>query len=889
MVDYSKSFLIPVTGKITENGLLLCAKNKSIRFCGELFSADTDATLGVQTTLTQNATELTLSALCTPQHDGTLREYTYFNGEWEGADEIRVRSTRLTDVVVFLRAENVSFFLSLDFPCSHIRHEKNRVGIGCDPMDPLSANTPYIPHTLTIGATVLSGEEVEGLDRAEIEAFSSYIQSRMPEHFRGERPITSTTCITNRMTDVREGRIFYSMADNPTLSLDPETLKEEVRLCAELGIEYYQLFEGYFDWEADGSSERALQEIVALGKSLGVRVGDYMTALHLHCWHYNYHDRKVEDPKMLALDEKGRRHYLCYAQDETLKMLSDTILPSIQRNGEEIICIDGDAFRPCFDPTHAHAPGSCYKHMRGITRFFEKMNATSPYFMTWTNAGNWLEFMPKLLWWNQNVYLTDPHPRDYSSALNCLKYYGDCRREQMVSVHNKYFVPYTAFTNCEYYAFKHSRVGDMAFFEYSLLQGLAVTPNLCFGELRTFLERMPAKEVPRIKGFMKKWLAFMRKHIDCWKNVYQLGDSPAVGANEAYMHANGKEGFLCLVNQNNTANRFTLTLDERVGLCREKAERFLLSEIYPEEKFLAEQPLDGAPFGTEITLSVPAHSVRFIHVEPYTPPKQNGRLYGVSGTLSMTAGGYVSLVCVENGKELDCAILLSDEDRIKDVTVQTLQTVPKYTFPTRLTDLSITENAARFTLQAPREYLSPEISEWRLDDAENAVHLSLSCSDFCGAYIHNLYKEQQKIRISVNTLHAAPTADSCAPRAAKKEPASAPFRRASTYTTTLCLPFIEWPAMSMPYGEDEVMELIFADPAAVKKIRAYMDDAEVPVCEYLYPAKPTMKTFYIELFARLKSAQSATLRLEVEWQTPAPVQSTPIRPTNNDDGLQVIQ
>ena len=79
-------------------------------------------------------------------------------------------------------------------------------------------------------------------------------------------------------------------------------------MCAELGIEYYQLFEGYYDWEEDGSSEKALKEIVALGKSLGVRVGDYMTPLELNCWHYNYHDRVLSDPEMCALLEEDYKN-----------------------------------------------------------------------------------------------------------------------------------------------------------------------------------------------------------------------------------------------------------------------------------------------------------------------------------------------------------------------------------------------------------------------------------------------------------------------------------------------------------------------------------------------------------------------------------------------------
>lgn len=861
-IDYSRPFRVPVKVEKCADGIVLKAEGEQVLFRGDVFCATAAQPLTQALTIREETIEVT----CTSQQECVLEEYFYFDGVWENADEIIIAETKFVGICGFLRKGNVSFFLSLDFPYSRICHEGNRLTIGCDPKDTITPDVPYHPHTLTIGAARLTGVQVGDYDRGEIEAFSEYILSRMPENFRGERPIYSTTCITNRMTDVRDGRIFYSMDDNPTLTLDPETLKEEVRLCAELGIEYYQLFEGYFDWEEDGSSERALQEIVALGKELGVRVGDYMTALELNCWHYNYHDRKP-NPAWCALEENGRRrHQLCYGDPQVAEYLKNTVVESIRRNGEEMICLDGDPAVLCFDEAHGHNPGSMYAHVRGLTSVMAAMNETSPYFMTWSNAGNWLELMPKLLWYNQNVYLSDPHPREYSPALSILKYYGDCRREQMVTVHDKYFVPYCVFTNCEYYAFQHSRVGDLAFYEYSFLQGLAVTPNICLGELRTFLERMPAGKVPQIKAFMKKWLGFVRENIDCWKNVYRLGDAPATGANEAYAHMNGERGFLCLVNQNQSQQSFTFTLDHSIGLSGAVGKRYLLTQVYPEEFPIAEQPLPGPLYADSITLTVPAFGVRIIKIEPYYDVPEGIRFYGVPAKLRRDQNQVTFEISADSGLEIPVALWLEPGMTLQNPQVQTAPTVPKYWFPSSLSSVSIAGNSSRFLLQMPRDRFDPELAQWHVDGSEKTYRLHQNNSDFCGGYIHNLC--QQKFTVYLHgelsrTNEAAPTVP-FEPICVREEAPA--LRQAAVYETILDIPFIEWPAMSREYGRDEVVELVFMDNRMVKNVRAFLDGRSVPVYAYRYPPDPSMSSFYFPLTFEVSSGTKTQLRVEVEWE-----------------------
>ena len=141
------------------------------------------------------------------------------------------------------------------------------------PYEQLAPGRRFSAHSLSIGACRLSGQRVGKFDRAEIEAVSEYVERRFPPRF--ERPMFLSGSIVNRMTDLRDGRIFYSMADNPTLALNPALVEEDLRLYAKVGIEYYQAFEGEFDWPDEAKTGATLRRLQAVAHRLGVRMGDY--------------------------------------------------------------------------------------------------------------------------------------------------------------------------------------------------------------------------------------------------------------------------------------------------------------------------------------------------------------------------------------------------------------------------------------------------------------------------------------------------------------------------------------------------------------------------------------------------------------------------------------
>ena len=93
-----------------------------------------------------------------------------------------------------------------------------------------------------MGAVELRGAAGYGFDLGEVAAMGAYVQERYQPRF--ERPMFVSSCINNRYTQVRGDVIFYTMKDNPTLSLHVDLLKRELALMPKLGMEYYQVFPG---------------------------------------------------------------------------------------------------------------------------------------------------------------------------------------------------------------------------------------------------------------------------------------------------------------------------------------------------------------------------------------------------------------------------------------------------------------------------------------------------------------------------------------------------------------------------------------------------------------------------------------------------------------------
>ncbi|MCQ6562098.1 hypothetical protein [Paenibacillus mendelii] len=861
--DWNSPLFTPLTIDISAQDIRLHSCGETIVLQGSLFHIDSDKELTAAWHLEESRFSI-LSLELTALEPTFLKKVTWFSGAWEAYDSRHVHATELQDNFLFLRKGDVSFFLSLDFPSSTITEH----GITYQPWDEVSTQSTYHCHTITVAACQLSGIMVGDYDRAEIESVSAYIEQRFPLRFN--RPVTSMTCITNRMTDVREGRIFYSMHDNPTILLNPDVLEREIDLCAEAGIEYYQVFEGVFDWpEDDTKSGDALHRLVDYAAQRGVRVGDYVHPGELYCPHYNYEHRRLERPEWRQLNASGNHGQFCLGSREYVDFLRQKLVDHNRKYDEQMICLDMLDIQPCYAPNHNHPEGDIYHQVRGLVELMVALADIHPEYLIWTNSGNWLEFMPKLVWYNPNIYLTDPHVREYTPNLNMLKLMGDTRREQMVTFHNTYMVPYRFYTNCEYYYAKRSRLHDLLFFEYSILQGLAVTPNICLGEWRTFLERIPYAKRDGCVAFLTKWLAFVRKNFDVWQHTRQVGDSPSIGAMEAYSHMDKDRGFICLVNQNPFAGTVTFPLNGAIGL--EEAACYDLFEIYPQECPLSEQPLPYAQFGDVISCSIPPHSVRYIEIKPHE--KSEGlKVFGLPSESVRTQQGYRLKLKAQQGEVIPIKLLLPEEENVESVSAQQIPTVPMYTFPASAALHGQVGNIVPVDVAFPRTRAPRELNRWVVQPNNMEIILpQQAICPFLGALVSRAHSEPIEIWLDVvlgdayigNKLEADNT--DCSDEWLMNPLSEIDLRgQKQTFETVFELPFIEWNAFSPGFDDDAVIELSFTEPEKVGTISAVINGELIEVRKYTYATKKEWCSYYIELTGQVTPG-TIHLTIEIEW------------------------
>ncbi len=851
---------LPVRLTAEPDGATLSAGGESVRFRGKRFAVEADGPVTVEHG-TAKREFLVLTLRVTADRPVQVRRVSWFAGGWEPGCERAVNATGLQDAFLFLRKGSVSFFLSLDFPFSRI----DAGGIWYPPSERLHPGQPLDCHSLTIGACRLAGRRGGDFDVAEIEAASAYVERRHPPRF--ERPMFTSACITNRMTECREGRIFYSMCDNPTVALSPELLEEDIRLMAEIGVEYFQVFEGAFDWPDERRTGRNMRRLSRLARRLGVRLGDYVHPGELYCPHYNYSARRLDRPEWRQRGPDGGTGQFCLGCREYLDHIRTGLLSHNRRYGHEFICLDMIHIGPCFAENHGHPPGDVYRQVRGLVSLMDALAALSPEFLVWTNSGNWLEFMPKLVWHNPNVYLTDPHVRGYSSTLNQLKLLGDGRREQMVTVHERRFVPYRAFCNCEYYAFPRSRVPDRRVFEYSFLQGLAVTPNICPAETRTFFNRLPGKTRNDCAAFMRKWMRFVGRHFDAWKHTIRAGAAPGSGAAEIYAHPrpDGASGFVCLVNQNPFPCLARCRLDESIGLTHGAA--FHVREIYPRPCLAAEQALPFAAYGDEFCCVVPPHGVRFLSIEAQRPAA-GIRVFGHPVRARRIAGGYRLTLRAPQGEVMRLGLVLPGGEALRAATAVQTPTVPMYTFAASAQTVARAGNLAWIDVTMPRGLAPRALTRWRVEPggAEITLPRPEECG-FLGALVHGAFSEELEVRVDVAVRAGRGGSGRRLPPVTRREPPDGePVPRAhrQTFATEFDLPFIERMGCEPGTDDDAVVELAFADPGKVASVAARLGGTSVPVLRYVYPRDRKRHSFYVELTGQTGPGR-IPLELDVEW------------------------
>lgn len=834
---------------------------------------------------------ITKTLVLTPKRDLRVEEVCLWIGASSSAP--LVASTSVQDIAAFYRQDDRGMFVSLDFPYSRIPNADGITRVTYPPHEKLEAGRTYTCHSLTIGATSVTGSGRYGFDDGEVEAMDSYVQEHVKPRF--ERPMFVTTCINNRYTMPREDIIFYTFKDHPTLSLNQDLLWKELALMPKFGMEYYQLWPGPFDSVPGDPDPEFVRKTVAYARRHGMRIGDYSSVNMIFCLHYNNYRNSLENHPEWGIKPSD----ICLGNQKYVAFYRDMVVENDRKYGFEIHCLDFLTLNECNNPEHGHALGkdSLYAQVRGLVEILEGINGVSDQMMSWSNAGDWGLLLPKLGWWNHNMYLTDPFIASPWQGLNMTRLLDDARREQMVSLHHSRFVPYRSLTNCQYFFCQNSIVPDIRNYQYGALSTIAVTPNLCFGEVgddRPWLNRLAEAEKDQVISFYSKWTRLLKDNFNLWKKTYQLGDNPGMGSLEIYSHASGNRGFIFVVNPQYWTRTAQVPLGESLGFSG--SGRVEIAELHPVERLRLTEHGPFPLLGSTLRMTVPAQTVLVLEVRPAPERIAGPRLAGVPGTVEKTPDGYLIKTRGQQGTSERAALLLPPgKDRIAAVTVRDYPKQPKRDWsPTPVTLLASGPEGAVVDLTFRRDLAPTDLREWRVrpgsladgaasgwekalpegvaarfplfsdlepgavplplwDDAADKAGLG-PIADFCGGFVENAFSEVQETWIDLRTGEPPAGLPKRAPvtraqtAALRPLPELAKRMEAGWWAeTTFHLPFMYAYACEPFFDEHTFLVLPFVRQARVAQVKAWINGQPLEVRDYSYPRNRNLACFYADL------------------------------------------
>ncbi len=819
------------------------------------------------------------------RQDLVLQRVTLLDTQTE--TEPLVSRTSLSDIAAFFRQGNSGMFASLDFPYSAIIAADANVRIEYPPFVKIKSAEKYICHSLTLGATELTGRERYGFDNGEVAAMDAYMQERYSPRF--ERPMFISCSINNRYTMPRGDVVFYTMKDHPSLGFHTDLLKEDLVLAQQLGMEYYHVFPGPFDSVPGDPDPQVVDGLVKEARRYGLRVGDYSGTSMVFCPHYNEYRNTLESFSQGKITPAD----VCFGNPKFVQFYKDTVVGTDRRYGFELHCLDFLNIHECNAADHGHPAGrdSIYSQVLGLTEILTALNDVSPNMMTWSNSGNWSEFLPKIAWTNPNLYLADPYMALPWQGLNMTRLLDDTRREQMVALHYSRFIPYRYFTNCQYFFCQNSIVPDIRNYQYGMLATVAVVPNLCPAEIRLWLDKLPDKQRQEVLAFYKKWTTFLTANFDLWKKTYQSGEDPGMGSVEMYGHAKDRHGFVFIVNPQYWSRTVEVPLDGSLGFSGSGPCE--ISELYPVERLRLTEQGAFAAFGTSLCVQVPAQTVLVLEVKPAPEKIQEPRLYGICGTIEATEQGYLVKTWGQQGRTERCAVLLPDGS--KPIVSASVRDVPKQ--PRRLwADTPIqwvagNDKGVAMDVTFRRDAAPDELRNWEVKagslaegtaagwiggfqdgtalrfplfveaagvrlpmwDAD-ADKLGLGpLADFCGAYIENAFSETQETWID---FQVGEKPDYPRGNPASTEPAIAlhPLPEIARsmagswwVQTSFHLPFLYTLGCEPSFDEHTFLVLPFVRQSRVRAVSAWINGVPLEVRKYQYPRNRSLSCFYADL------------------------------------------
>ncbi len=783
------------------------------------------------------------------------------------------------DLALFLSAKSWGLFFTLDFPYNDIIVEDGHFSVSYPPSQRVVAGERVRSHTLTVGSYSLCGIKQGDYDLRQAEAFRRYLLfDYAPPRLCA--PQLVYTSIVNQYTEVNfdvpdtpteqfplQNKIFYTLTNAPYLMLYPERIFGEIDFCNQLSMEFCQIYEGPFEWTEEQPDEETLLKISAYAQKANIKLGLYTGANNLTAPHFDHYDEQKGKPEWRMVNAEGNiSSSYCFGSDEFTQWFTETIIHASQAYGFLMANFDFLTIAPCYAKHHAHPPGGIYQQIANVTKCLHDIRAAVKGYVFDSNLG-WAPLIPKIACEMDGFYFTDPYVNTYFPALNATKILDDSRRADMVRYFRDYLTPVEYFRNCEYFLCADSVVHDASLFEYGILQGLAVTPNLQLGESRALFDRFNHKQCEHAAQFLAEWTQFVKDNWEYYHHTKVLTDLPSVGQVEIYAHCKREGGYVFLVNPNPFRLAVQFSLDETIGLSSPGF--FTVKELYPEKGCLpAIGRLPDKKYGDCVPYVVEAQSCVVLAIESANSDA-SARLFGLPACLRRISDGYQTTLSYFQGHKKQLVLQLPPGETVEMIQVDGKE-IP----------FSQQDNFYLFNVTFLKDKVEPEIRHWvlckgSLDfgleqnfptgiegdtvmfpvlehflprcDASNyregleALNLSLPAT-FLGAFIENLLNEkypltlkiriQQKVAVKAGemTLDSQITVPSL--KENQKEFFQAEWQE-FWLSSRFVVPFIQR-YIPPGYHQHNFIMLNFLQPEQIETIRAWINGVEVAVGRYDY-------------------------------------------------------
>ena len=783
------------------------------------------------------------------------------------------------DISLFISAKRSGLFFTLDFPYNDIVVEHGRSEVSYPPHKQVTAGETFRSHTLTVGRYELRGVECGDYDLGQAEAFRRYLLFDYASP-RLQAPQLVYTSIVNQYTEVNphvpdtpkgqfpiQNKIFYTLTNAPYLMLYPERIPEEMDFCKEVSMDFCQIYEGPFEWTEEKPDKETFLKIAAYAEKAGVKLGLYTGANNLTAPHFNHYGEQKGQPEWRIVDAEGNTSgTYCFGSDEFTQWFTDTIIRASQAYGFLMANFDFLTIASCYARNHDHPPGGIYQQIANVRKCLNNIRAAVEGYVFDSNLG-WSGLIPKIACEMDGFYFTDPYVNTYFPALNATKILDDSRRSDMVRYFRDYLTPVEYFRNCEYFVCADSVVHDYSVFEYGILQGLAVTPNLQLGESRALFDRLNIRQCEAAKKFLARWTQFVKENWEYYHHTRILTDLPSVGQVEIYAHCKAERGYVFLINPNPFKLAARFSLDESIGLLSETT--FSIKEIYPEKDCLpAIGRLPHKNYGDTVHYPVEAQSCAVLAIEP-SNSCSSARLFGLPAHLRSTPGGYQTTLSYFQGHDKELVVQLPPNETVEAIYADGKE-VPfsqecdlfrfKVTFPKQKADPEIRQWVIRAgsldsglkqdfhpgiegdVVTFPvLEHLLPEHRPSHYNATLEAADFSLSAT-FLGAFIENLLNE--KYPLSLRILTRRETRSHTGEITMKEKKLSSSLSLAQRqillsdhaelwFSSQFEVPFTQR-YIPPGYYEHNFIGLNFLKPERIKRIQAWINGDAVQVNRYNY-------------------------------------------------------